>query len=69
MSIIFIKNYKSINQKTIKVNDDIREYLSSFGYEALSFDKNSNLWIFINNTKISSLINKYKKGGDIKNEK
>lgn len=60
---MFVRNPDSIKRLTVKVNDDICNYLSENGFTPIS--KCGESWIFIKNNKISSLISQYEKGGDI----
>lgn len=60
---MFIKNPSSIKKQVVKVNYNIHKYLLSCGQIPLSFD--DGLWIYIDNDTVSSLIEKYEKGGDI----
>ncbi|RHG19935.1 hypothetical protein DW272_01635 [Blautia obeum] len=59
---MFIKNPLSIKRKTINVNDDTRKYLGDMGYMPVA--KDGDLWVFISNKDILSLLDKYHKGGE-----
>lgn len=59
---MFVKNPSSIKKDIIKVDDHIYHYLLQCGYAPLSYDGK---WIYLNTKTISSLIEGYKKGGDI----
>lgn len=59
---MFIKNPLSIKRKTINVNDDTRKYLGDMGY--IPVTKDGDLWVFISNKDILSLLDKYHEGGE-----
>lgn len=58
---MFVKNFNSIKQQTISVNDKVKNYLVQNGYSPIS--KNDDKWIYIKNDMVLSLIDKYE-GGD-----
>lgn len=58
---MFVKNFNSIKQQTISVNDKVKIYLVQNGYSPIS--KKDDKWIYIKNDMVLSLIDKYK-GGD-----
>ncbi len=59
---MFIKNPLSIKRKTINVNDDEKKYLGDMGYMPVA--KDGDLWVFISNKDILSLLDKYHEGGE-----
>ena len=59
---MFILNPQSIKRKTIKVNHDTKKYLGDMGYMPVA--KDGDLWVFISNKDILSLLDKYHKGGE-----
>ena len=64
---MFIRNPLSIKQKTIKVKDnDAYEFLSIHGITPLGKDETT--WFYSDNDRTASLLNRYRKGGDIENE-
>lgn len=58
---MFVKNFNSIKQQTISVDDKVKIYLVQNGRSPIS--KKNDKWIYIENDTILSLINKYE-GGD-----
>lgn len=58
---MFVKNFNSIKQQTISVDDKVKIYLVQNGRPPIS--KKNDKWIYIKNDTILSLINKYE-GGD-----
>lgn len=58
---MFVKNFNSIKQQTISVNDKVKIYLVQNGYFPIS--KKDDKWIYIKNDMVLSLIDKYE-GGD-----
>ena len=58
---MFVKNFNSIKQQTIFVNDKVKVYLVQNGYSPIS--KKDDKWIYIKNDMVLSLIDKYE-GGD-----
>ena len=58
---MFVKNFNSIKQQTISVNDKVKVYLVQNGYSPIS--KKDDKWIYIKNDMVLSLIDKYE-GGD-----
>lgn len=58
---MFVKNFNSIKQQTISVNDKVKIYLVQNGYSPIS--KKDDKWIYIKNDMVLSLIDKYE-GGD-----
>ena len=58
---MFVKNFNSIKQQTISVNDKVKVYLVQNGYSPIS--KKDDKWIYIKNDIVLYLIDKYE-GGD-----
>ena len=58
---MFVKNFNSIKQRTISVDDKVKIYLVQNGYSPIS--KKKDKWIYIKNDMVLSLIDKYE-GGD-----
>ena len=58
---MFVKNFNSIKQQTISVDDKVKIYLVQNGYSPIS--KKDDKWIYIKNDIVLSLIDKYE-GGD-----
>ena len=58
---MFVKNFNSIKQQTVSVNDKVKIYLVQNGYSPIS--KKKDKWIYIKNDMVLSLIDKYE-GGD-----
>ena len=58
---MFVKNFNSIKQQTVSVNDKVKNYLVQNGYSPNS--KKKDKWIYIKNDMVLSLIDKYE-GGD-----
>ena len=58
---MFVKNFNSIKQQTISVDDKVKIYLVQNGYSPIS--KKKDKWIYIKNDMVLSLIDKYE-GGD-----
>ena len=58
---MFVKNFNSIKQQTVSVNDKVKNYLVKNGYSPIS--KKDDKWIYIKNDMVLSLIDKYE-GGD-----
>ena len=58
---MFVKNFNSIKQQTISVDDKVKIYLVQNGYSPIS--KKDDKWIYIKNDMVLSLIDKYE-GGD-----
>ena len=58
---MFVKNFNSIKQQTVSVNDKVKIYLVQNGYSPIS--KKDDKWIYIKNDMVLSLIDKYE-GGD-----
>ena len=58
---MFVKNFNSIKQQTISVNDKVKIYLVQNGYSPIS--KKDDKWIYIKNDMVLSMIDKYE-GGD-----
>ena len=58
---MFVKNFNSIKQQTIRVDDKVKIHLVQNGYSPIS--KKDDKWIYIKNNMVLSLINQYK-GGD-----
>lgn len=61
----YIKFPFHINKETINVDIPTHVFLSEHGYSPISYDKETNQYVYINKSSISSLIKKFKKGGDI----
>jgi hypothetical protein len=60
---MFIKNPYVIKRKTIKTDNRLCYYLEAKGYYPIA--KKLDKWVYIYDEKIASLIEEYKKGGDI----
>ena len=58
---MFVKNFNSIKQQTIRVDDKVKIHLVQNGYSPIS--KKDDKWIYIKNNMVLSLINQYE-GGD-----
>ena len=58
---MFVKNFNSIKQQTISVDNKVKIYLVQNGYSPIS--KKKDKWIYIKNDMVLSLIDKYE-GGD-----
>ena len=58
---MFVKNFNSIKQQTVSVNDKVKVYLVQNGYSPIS--KKDDKWIYIKNDIVLYLIDKYE-GGD-----
>ena len=58
---MFVKNFNSIKQQTISVNDIVKIYLVQNDCSPIS--KKDDKWIYIKNDMVLSLIDKYE-GGD-----
>ena len=58
---MFVKNFNSIKQQTVSVDDKVKIYLVQNGYSPIS--KKDDKWIYIKNDMVLSLIDKYE-GGD-----
>ena len=58
---MFVKNFNSIKQQTVSVNDKVKNYLVKNGCSPIS--KKDDKWIYIKNDMVLSLIDKYE-GGD-----
>lgn len=57
---MFVRNASSIKRKTIKADDDAKNYLVRKGFSPVS--KEDGKWIFIANDTIASLVRDYHKG-------
>lgn len=58
---MFVKNASSIKRKTIRADNDLKEYLARHSQTPLS--KDGDEWIFLSNDRIMELVRIYEKGG------
>lgn len=58
---MFVRNASSIKRKTIRADDDLKNYLSYHGQMPISKDGDD--WIFLSSNQVTELIRHYKKGG------
>lgn len=63
---MFVRNAASIKRDTIRVDDDVKNYLVRKGFSPVS--KENGKWVFIVNSTIASLVRDYNKGviGNVK---
>lgn len=59
---MFVKNPSSIKRKTVKVQEDAKQYLCKNGHIPIS--KENNTWVFISSKDVLSILETYQTGGE-----
>ena len=57
---MFVKNFNSIKRQTVSVEDNVKIYLVQNGYSPIC--KKEDKWIYLENDKVLSLIDKFRGG-------